>query len=87
MLHSVFFALMVGSPPTHPYWPGFCFHPPTTPAGALPPPIPPPFGSRNAPCACSTVQTAQPHLTCIHCLLEAAWKLFKESDTSRKKAT
>ena len=55
MLHSVFFALMVGSPPTHPYWPRFYFRPPTTPASALPPPTPP---LRIAECALRLLHSA-----------------------------
>ena len=71
MLHSVFFALMVGSP-THPPLLALDLlpHPPHRPVPCPHPP--PPSGSRNAPCACTTVQTARPHLPCIHCLLEAA---------------
>ena len=74
MLHSVFFALMVGSP-THPPLLAQALFPPTHHTGQCPAPThppPPPPGSRNAPCACPTVQTARPHLPCIHCLLEAA---------------
>ena len=72
MLHSGFFALMVGSP-THPPLLAQVLFPPTHHTGQCPAPThPPPSGSRNAPCACSTVQTARPHLSCIHCLLEAA---------------
>ena len=70
MLHSVFFALMIGSP-THPPLLARVLFPPTHHTGQCPapPPAPP---DRGMHCACSTVQTAQPHLFCIHCLLEAA---------------
>ena len=42
MLHSVFFALMVGSPTHPPYLTRILYTPPTPPASALPPPTPPP---------------------------------------------
>ena len=72
MLHSVFFALMVGSPthpptraldqPTHPpYRPVPCPHPP-----------PPPSRSLIAPSASATVRSTLPPPLCKHCLLEAA---------------
>ena len=44
MLHSVFFALMVGSPTHPPLLALDLLPPPTTPASALPPPTPPPPG-------------------------------------------
>ena len=71
MLHSVFFALMVGSP-THPaHLTRHPSTPHTPPASARPPTHPPPtpHGSRPAPVplsACSAAATWQ------HCLLEAA---------------
>ena len=71
MLLSVFFALMVGSPPTHPYSPWICY--PTHHTGQCPAPTPPPpSGSLNAPSACASVQSALPPPLCKHCLLQAA---------------
>ena len=73
MLHSVFFALMVGSPTHPPLLAQDQLPPPTAPASALPPPTPPPPSrSRNAPSACASVQSALPPPLCKHSLLEAA---------------
>ena len=78
MLHSVFFALMVGSP-THPPLRTQVLYPPTHHTGQCPAPThPPPSGSRNATCLCSTVQTARPHLSCKHCLLEAGVRMLEK---------
>ena len=74
MLHSVFFALMVGSP-THPPLLALVLlpNPPHRPVPCPhPPPPPPPSGSLNAPSACAAVQSALPPPLCKHCLLEAA---------------
>ena len=58
MLHSVFFALMVGFPTHPPHQTQILLAPPTPPASALPPP--PPTGSLIAPSTCAPVRPALP---------------------------
>ena len=71
MLHSVFFALMVGSP-THPPLLALDLLPHPTHRPVPCPHPPPPSGSLNASSACAAVQSALPPPLCKHCLLEAA---------------
>ena len=63
MLHSVFFALMVGSPTHPPHLTRIPFTPHTPPASALPPPTPP-TTTRITPSTCAPIQPALPLPTC-----------------------
>ena len=74
MWHSVFFALMVGSPTHPPHLTRIPLAPHTPPACALPPPHPP-HQIAGRPSTCVPVQPALPlplPLPLQHCLLEAA---------------
>ena len=87
MLHSVFFALMVGSATHPPHLTRIPFAPHTPPASALPPPTPPPdHGSPPAPvsqysqlcrcrcrCRSSTVYWKQPAWLHMPCPRVGAW--------------
>ena len=70
MLHSVFFALMVGSPTHPPHLTRSQFAPHTPPANALPPPTPPHHADRPQHRCPNTASSAAAFVQ--HCPLEAA---------------
>ena len=70
MFHSVFFALMAGSPSPQPHLTRNPFPPHTPPASALPPPTPPPPGASHPAPVPRYTQFCSAHLQ--HCVLEAA---------------